>query len=56
MYHETQRAITYPDMKMPVEEAKEHEIDASELLDLLDFDDDMWFDCIQHYYLFNYIF
>ena len=41
LYHETQRAITYPDMKMKVEEAKDMELDASELLDLLDFDDDM---------------
>ncbi len=28
---------------MKVEEAKELEMDESELLDLLDFDDDMWF-------------
>ena len=41
LYHETQRAITYPDMKMEVEEVKDIEMDASELLDLLDFDDDM---------------
>ncbi len=44
LYHETQRAITYPDMKMEVEEVKDIEMDASELLDLLDFDDDMWFE------------
>jgi hypothetical protein len=32
LYHETQKAITYPDMKMKVEEAKDMELDASELL------------------------
>jgi hypothetical protein len=31
-------------MKMEVEEVKDIEMDASELLDLLDFDDDMWFE------------
>ena len=41
LYHETQRAITYPDMKMNVEENKEDVLDTSELLGLLDFDDDM---------------
>lgn len=41
LYHEVQKAITYPDMKMSVDEFKEEDIDASELLNLLDFDDDM---------------
>lgn len=27
LYHETQKAITYPDMKMKVEEAKELDLD-----------------------------
>ncbi len=48
LYHETQRAITYPDMKMKIEEAKELEMDESELLDLLDFDDDMWKVALDH--------
>lgn len=29
LYHETQKAITYPDMKMKVEENKDLELDAS---------------------------
>ena len=41
LYHEVQKAITYPDMKMNLGESKEEEIDASELMNLLDFDDDM---------------
>lgn len=39
LYHETQKAITYPDMKMSVEE-KEEELDPTELLGLLSFEDD----------------
>lgn len=42
LYHEVQKAITYPDMKMNLGDFKEEELDASELLNLLDFDDDMW--------------
>ena len=42
LYHEIQKAITYPDMKMNLGDFKEEELDASELLNLLDFDDDMW--------------
>jgi len=42
LYHEVQKAITYPDMKMNLGEFKEEEIDASELMNLLEFDDDMW--------------
>ena len=41
LYHEVQKAITYPDMKMNLGESKEEEIDASELMNLLEFDDDM---------------
>jgi len=41
LYHEIQKAITYPDMKMNLGESKEEELDASELMNLLDFDDDM---------------
>lgn len=41
LYHEVQRAITYPDMKMNLGESKEEELDASELINLLEFDDDM---------------
>jgi hypothetical protein len=41
LYHEVQKAITYPDMKMNLGDFKEEELDASELLNLLDFDDDM---------------
>jgi 26S proteasome regulatory subunit N3 len=35
LYHEVQRAITYPDMKMNLGETKEEELDASELMNLL---------------------
>jgi 26S proteasome regulatory subunit N3 len=41
LYHEIQKAITYPDMKMNLGDFKEEELDASELINLLDFDDDM---------------
>lgn len=41
LYHEVQKAITYPDMKMNLGDFKEEEIDASELMNLLEFDDDM---------------
>lgn len=53
LYHETQRAITYPDMKMKIEEAKDLEMDESELLDLLDFDDDMWFGILNEWLIFT---
>lgn len=36
-----QKAITYPDMRAKVEEAKEEELDATELISLLEFDDEM---------------
>ena len=39
LYHETQKAITYPDMKMNMEQNNEEQLDTSELLGLLDFDD-----------------
>lgn len=42
LYQETQKAITYPDMRSKqLEENKETDIDAEELLGLFDFDDDM---------------
>lgn len=41
LYHEVQKAITYPDMKMNLGDFKEEEIDASELMNLLEFDDEM---------------
>ena len=41
LYHETQKAITYPDMKMNVEQNNEEQLDTTELMGLLDFDDDM---------------
>lgn len=41
LYHDIQKAITYPDMKLNLEENKEDQLDTSELLGLLDFDDDM---------------
>ena len=42
LYHETQKAITYPDMQSKQnDEAKDAELAAEELMNLLDFDDDM---------------
>ena len=42
LYHETQRAITYPDMRAkPAEDGHDGEMDASELLGMFDFDDEM---------------
>ena len=29
LYHETQRAITYPDMKIKLEEQKDNDLDAN---------------------------
>lgn len=43
LYHETQRAITYPDMRMKQnEENKDTDLDSSDLMNLFEFDDDMW--------------
>ena len=42
LYHETQRAITYPDMRpKQVDENHDADLDASEILGMFDFDDDM---------------
>ena len=42
LYHETQRAVTYPDMRpKPTDDAHEAEMDTSELMGMFDFDDDM---------------
>ena len=42
-------------MKMKVEEAKDLELDESELLDLLDFDDDMWKNDPKHQKIDQYV-
>lgn len=41
LYHETQRAITYPDMRPKPADDGHEELDTSELLNLFDFDDDL---------------
>ena len=42
LYNETQKAITYPDMRQKqAEENKETDLDSSDLMNLFDFDDDM---------------
>ena len=55
LYHETQKAITYPDMQAKQnDESKDAELDTEELMNLLDFDDDMWND--NHIFIFIFIF
>ena len=42
LYHETQRAVTYPDMRQKqADDTHDAEMDTSELLGMFDFDDDM---------------
>ena len=42
LYHETQKAITYPDMRLKKnEEKKETDLDTEDILNLFDFEDDM---------------
>lgn len=43
LYHETQKAITYPDMRpKQTDENKEVDLDSSDIMNLFDLDDDMW--------------
>lgn len=42
LYHETQKAITYPDMRAKqTDENKETDLDTSDIMGMFDFDDDM---------------
>lgn len=42
LYHETQKAVTYPDIRPNQnDETKDTDIDASDIMGLFDFDDDM---------------
>lgn len=42
LYHETQKAVTYPDMRpKQAEDNKETDLDSSDIMNLFDLDDDM---------------
>ena len=42
LYHETQKAITYPDMRLKRnDENKDTDLDTEDIMNLFDFEDDM---------------